>query len=243
MFTGIVEEVGRVRAVRRSGSGSGNAAEIVIEAASVLEGTRVGDSIAVAGVCLTATRLPVGGGVFAADAMPETLRRSSLGSLASGAPVNLERALLPTTRLGGHIVSGHIDGTVRVVRIAQEGNAHVVTLAAAPEIMRYIVEKGSVALDGVSVTVAHAARDEFAVSLIPHTFANTTLGGLASGDVVNVECDVIGKYVERLMRLDAAGTNAAGERGVAPDALGAPAFGSRPAAGGLTMEFLLENGF
>ncbi len=240
MFTGIVEEVGRVRAVRRSGSGAGNAAEIVIEAASVLEGTRVGDSIAVAGVCLTVTRLSVGGGVFTADAMPETLRRSSLGSLVSGSPVNLERALLPTTRLGGHIVSGHIDGTARVVRIAREGNAHVVTLAAAPEIMRYIVEKGSVALDGVSVTVAHVAHDEFAVSLIPHTFASTTLGGLASGGVVNVECDVIGKYVERLMRLDAADANAAGERGVAPDA---PAFGSRPAAGGLTMEFLLENGF
>lgn len=224
MFTGIIEEVGRVSRLRPSGAGAG--AEIAIAADMVLEGTNVGDSIAVNGVCLTVRRLASHDHGFVADAMPETLRRSNLGSLVPGARVNLERALLPTTRLGGHIVSGHIDGEARVTSVVQEANAHVMTLTASPAILRFVVEKGSVALDGVSLTVAHVSGDNgFSVSIIPHTFAHTTLCERRAGDGVNVECDVIGKYVERLMALP-------GECGRDEDS-----------SDGLTIGFLQENGF
>ena len=194
MFTGIVEEVGSVAAVVRTGSSS----NITIRAAKVLEGTRLGDSICVNGVCLTVTRL--GHGSFTADVMNETLSRSSLGSLKSGSPVDLERAIAADGRFGGHIVSGHIDGTGTIAEVRNDGIAVWYKIAAEPRVLRYIVEKGSVAIDGISLTVAAVTARDFSVSVIPHTAANTVLGSKSAGDVVNIENDIIGKYVERLMQ-------------------------------------------
>jgi riboflavin synthase len=210
MFTGIIEELGTVE---RVGGG-----EIVLRAATVLEGTRLGDSIAVNGVCLTVTRLTSAG--FTADVMPETLRRSSLGNLRPGSQVNLERAMAADGRFGGHIVSGHIDGTGTVSSLRQEGNAVWVTIAAGPELLRGIVEKGSIAIDGISLTVADVTEQDFSVSIIPHTGGQTTLLQRRPGDTVNLETDIIGKYVARLM---------------------APA--NTPASGGITREFLTQYGF
>ncbi len=189
MFTGIVEEIGTVR---RTAAG-----HLSIGAQRVLEGTQVGDSIAVNGVCLTVTTLDAAG--FEADVMPETLRRSSLGALRPGSRVNLERALTLSARLGGHIVSGHIDGTGRVAALREEKNARLMTIEAPPALTRCIVVKGSVALDGVSLTVAAEAPGGFSVSLIPHTRGATTLDEKKAGDTVNIETDIIGKYVEKLL--------------------------------------------
>lgn len=210
MFTGIIEELGTVE---RVGGG-----EIVLRAATVLEGTRLGDSIAVNGVCLTVTRLTSAG--FTADVMPETLRRSSLGNLRPGSQVNLERAMAADGRFGGHIVSGHIDGTGTVSSLRREGNAVWVTIAAGPELLRGIVEKGSIAIDGISLTVAAVDDASFSVSIIPHTAASTILGTKRPGDTVNLETDLIGKYVEKLLT-----------------------FRDQPASGGLTLEILRQNGF
>lgn len=195
MFTGIVEETGLVRSIMHSGK----SVRLEIAAATVLEGTQVGDSICTNGVCLTVTALSEG--AFAADVMPETVRRTSLADLKTGSEVNLERALTVQTRLGGHIVSGHIDGTGRIVRRVQEDNAVWLWVECAPELMRYIVEKGSVAVQGVSLTVAAVREDgrAFAVSLIPHTQGTTTLHQAKVGDTVNIENDIIAKYVERLL--------------------------------------------
>ena len=193
MFTGIIEEIGKVRRIDRSGS----SARIDIAASIVLEGTRIGDSIACSGVCLTVIGISSKG--FTADMMPETISRSALGRLHPGGGINLERALLPTTRLGGHIVSGHIDGVGCIKSIAKNEIASVVTIEAPEEICRYTVEKGSVALDGVSLTIVDASTDSFSVSLIPHTFKHTTFGEAEVGDAVNIECDIIGKYVGRLL--------------------------------------------
>ncbi|MBQ8514090.1 MAG: riboflavin synthase [Ruminococcus sp.] len=212
MFTGIVEETGIVSRLENTPA----ACRLYIQARTVLEGTRIGDSIAVNGVCLTVTDLSAGG--FAADVMPETLRRSSLGALRSGSRVNLERAMAADGRFGGHIVAGHIDGTGKISSHRPEGNAVVVTISAAPDILRYIVEKGSVAIDGISLTVTRVTGTDFSVSLIPHTAKETTLLSKRAGDVVNLENDIIGKYVEKL--------------------LAAPAKSS-----GITREFLFENGF
>lgn len=193
MFTGIVEECGSVKAVRKGAS----SAVVEISASAVLEGTRVGDSIAVNGVCLTVTSLKPGS--FTADVMHETLRRSSLGQLRAGSPVNLERAMALGDRFGGHIVSGHIDGCGTVERIEADDNAVWYTVGAAPELMRYIVEKGSVTLDGISLTVAAVERTRFKVSVIPHTRAVTNLGAKTPGSPINIEADIIGKYVEKLL--------------------------------------------
>lgn len=189
MFTGIVEEVGVVRRVSDNG--------IDITAKLVLESTKIGDSIAVNGVCLTVTTLRAEG--FTADVMPETLRRSNLGALRSGDYVNLERAMAADGRFGGHIVSGHIDGVGTIASLRKEGIATWVTISAQPEILRFIVEKGSVAIDGVSLTVAAVTDTDFSVSLIPHTGDATTLLHKRCGSQVNLENDIVGKYVERLM--------------------------------------------
>ncbi len=194
MFTGIVEEVGTVRRLIQTP----NRCELELSATIVLAGTKIGDSIAVNGVCLTVTKL--GTDHFTADVMPETLRRSSLGMLKSGSAVNLERAMAADGRFGGHIVAGHIDGTGKIQSIQPEGNAVLVTISASPELLRYIVKKGSIAIDGVSLTVASVTHTDFTVSLIPHTGAETTLLRHRSGETVNLENDIIGKYVEKLMQ-------------------------------------------
>ncbi len=193
MFTGIVEEIGTVRSVV-SGSHSGS---MSVRAKKVLENTKIGDSIAVNGVCLTVTSLQSDG--FSADVMPETLRRSNLGELRSGSPVNLERAMAADGRFGGHIVSGHIDGCGRISKITKEQNAVWLKIAADAQILGLIVEKGSIAIDGVSLTVAGVTSSDFSVSIIPHTGSETMLLQKRTGDTVNLENDIIGKYVQRLM--------------------------------------------
>ena len=194
MFTGIVEEKGKLAKVL-SGQESGS---IDIKANVVLEGTKIGDSIAVNGVCLTVTSLRGDG--FTADVMPETLRRTNLGKLAIGAEVNLERAIAAGGRFGGHIVSGHIDGTGTIKSLKPEGNAVWVAINAGPEILHLVVEKGSICIDGISLTVAYVDDSEFRVSIIPHTGAETTLLKKKAGDIVNLETDIVGKYVEKLIK-------------------------------------------
>lgn len=194
MFTGIVEEIGTVKAVQRSGKSS----LIRIEAKKVLSDIHLGDSIAVNGVCLTVTDFD--GSTFQADVMNETLSRSSLGSLKTGSPVNLERAMSAEGRFGGHIVSGHIDGTGTISDIRKDGIAVWYTITASPHIMRYIIEKGSIAIDGISLTVAKVTDSSFSVSIIPHTAEQTILSQKNRGDTVNLENDMIGKYVEKLMK-------------------------------------------
>ncbi len=194
MFTGIIEEVGTVKTVQHSG----NSSFIRIEAKKILEDIHLGDSIAVNGVCLTVTHFD--STTFQADVMNETLSRSSLGSLRNGSPVNLERAMAAGGRFGGHIVSGHIDGTGTVSDIRNDGIAVWYTVSAKPEILRYIVEKGSIAIDGISLTVAKVTDNSFSVSIIPHTASVTILGTKKTGDIVNLENDIVGKYVEKLMK-------------------------------------------
>ena len=193
MFTGIIEEVGHVKSLHRGAKSF----TLEVEAEKVLEGTLVGDSIATNGVCLTVTSLTGHG--FTADVMPETVSRTALGELVSGSPVNLERALSLQTRLGGHIVSGHIDGTGRIADRRQDDTALWITIECDSKLLRYIIEKGSVTLQGVSLTVARVDARSFAVSLIPHTQAATTLHQAKVGDLVNIENDIIAKYVEKLL--------------------------------------------
>lgn len=193
MFTGIIEEVGHVKSLHRGAKSF----TLEVEAEKVLEGTLVGDSIATNGVCLTVTSLTSHG--FTADVMPETVSRTALGELVSGSPVNLERALSLQTRLGGHIVSGHIDGTGRIADRRQDDTALWLTIECDSKLLRYIIEKGSVTLQGVSLTVARVDARSFAVSLIPHTQAATTLHQAKVGDLVNIENDIIAKYVEKLL--------------------------------------------
>ncbi len=193
MFTGIIEEVGHVLSLRRGA----RSFTLEVEANKVLEGTQVGDSIATNGVCLTVTSLSKHS--FSADVMPETVSRTSLIELIAGSPVNLERALQLQTRLGGHIVSGHIDGTGRISKRSQDDNALWLTVECESRMLRYVIEKGSVALQGVSLTVARVDEGSFSVSLIPHTQSATTLHVARVGDSVNIENDVIAKYVERLL--------------------------------------------
>ena len=205
MFTGIVEEIGAVGAPRPG--------KLTVSAAKVLLGTRVGDSIAVNGACLTVNSVDTGS--FCVDVMPETLRRTNLGSLHVGDRVNLERALLVGGRLGGHLVQGHIDATGNIVSMAPEGKAILARCAASRDLMRYVVEKGFIAVDGVSLTVAGCDETTFTVSLVAYTRENTTLGNRRSGDQVNLEVDVIAKYVDKL----------------------------REGRGGITLSFLSEHGF
>jgi riboflavin synthase len=203
VFTGIVEEVGTL-ADRQD---QGDSAVLRIRARTVLTDVSLGDSIAVNGVCLTVTGVEPGvdgAGVWTTDVMAETLRRSSLGSVTDGAPVNLERAVSPHTRLGGHIVQGHVDGVGHIVSRTPGEHWEVVRIALPPDLARYVVEKGSIAVDGVSLTVSAVSAPAdpepwFEVSLIPTTLRETTLGTRATGEPVNLEVDVIAKYVERLL--------------------------------------------
>jgi riboflavin synthase len=194
MFTGIVEELGEVVALERGGGAS---ARLAVRGPVVTAGAAAGDSIAVNGVCLTVTGLS--GDVFTADVMKETLDRSFLGALEPGSPVNLERAVPAGGRLGGHIVQGHVDGVGTVLSREPGDNWEIVRFSLPPALSRYVVEKGSIAVDGVSLTVVEAAGDSFTVSLIPTTLELTTLGRKRPGDPVNLEVDVIAKYVERLL--------------------------------------------
>lgn len=241
MFTGIIEEVGTIASMQRGA----RSCVLTIKARVVLADAHVGDSIAVNGTCLTVTSFTADR--FTADVMNETLERSSLARLRPGAHVNLERAMLAGGRFGGHIVSGHIDGVGTVTSVRADGNAVWYTIAAPRSALRLIVEKGSIAIDGISLTVARVSDADFSVSVIPHTREVTNLGGVCVGDTVNLENDVVGKYVERLL---GAGGEADGAGGVADGTSGtlgslsasdAPSTPSAPNT--ITREFLLENGF
>ncbi|HYH24653.1 MAG TPA: riboflavin synthase [Blastococcus sp.] len=207
MFTGIVEEVGILAGQVEQGRPGEEAVVLRIRARTVLQDVALGDSIAVNGVCLTVTGVEPGddgAGVWTTDVMAETLRRSSLGAVAEGSPVNLERAVSPHTRLGGHMMQGHVDGVGRIVSRTPTEHWEVVRIGLPAGLSRYVVEKGSIAVDGVSLTVsAVSAVDDpepwFEVSLIPTTLRETTLGARAPGETVNLEVDVIAKYVERLL--------------------------------------------
>lgn len=213
MFTGIIEEIGTLENI---GSGS-----LTIHAEKVLEDVHLGDSIAVNGVCLTVTSFSKTN--FQVDVMPETLRRSSLGSIKKGGRVNLERAMAADGRFGGHIVSGHIDDTGTVTKKQREGNAVWVSIECGGNLLRYIAEKGSITIDGISLTVAALTDTGFQVSIIPHTGGETTLLEKEPGDIVNLETDILAKYMERLMLPR--------EEPRSQD------------RGGIDLEFLRENGF
>lgn len=224
MFTGIIEETGRLRSLDISGV----TGRIELEASKVLEGTNIGDSIAVNGVCLTVVELHADG--FTADVMHETISRTGFSQLRVGDIVNLERAMAANGRFGGHIVSGHIDGVGTVESLEHDGIAVWVSIKAPTDILKLIVEKGSIAIDGISLTVAYVDNERFKVSIIPHTGEETTLLKRHAGDKVNLENDIVGKYVEKLLRLGEptvyGGTRQKGDN-----------------ESGLTLEFLAENGF
>ncbi|MHB1006885.1 MAG: riboflavin synthase [Chloroflexota bacterium] len=209
MFTGIIEEVGHVRALR-----AGAEPSLAVTASVVLEGTRLGDSISVNGACLTVTALDAH--TFTVGLMPETLRRTNLGEVKPGDPVNLERALALGGRLGGHFVQGHVDGTGRLESVRQEGQARILRFTAPPAVMRYVVPKGFIAVDGVSLTVVESDAASFTVSLVTFTQQSVALAEKRPGQVVNLETDILGKYVERF---------------------------ARPDSGGLTADFLATHGF
>ena len=221
MFTGIIEEIGKIEYIAQGIK----SAVITVAADKVLEKTKIGDSIAVNGVCLTVTS--IGANKFTADVMAETLRRSSLGSLKKGSKVNLERAMAADGRFGGHIVSGHIDGIGVIRSLVKEDNAVWVEIETPSKILKYIVEKGSIAIDGISLTVAKLTDDSFSVSVIPHTGEETTLLSKKTGDNVNLENDIVGKYVERLINFK-------------QDEIKNMTDCSN---GKITMDFLVENGF
>ncbi len=193
MFTGLVEEVGTIHTI----DGDANGARLAIAARTVVEGLAVGDSVSVDGACLTAVTVSSDG--FAVDVVAETLRRTALGTRQAGHAVNLERAVRVGDRLGGHLVQGHVDGTGTVSSVRSDGASTYLTLTAPADILRYVVEKGSITIDGVSLTVAARHDGGFAVALIPHTLGQTTLGELVDGRIVNLEVDMVAKYVEALV--------------------------------------------
>ena len=219
MFTGIVEETGTIRTL----SINGMSGQIEIAAKTVLSGTKIGDSIAVNGICLTVVSKTQDS--FRADVMAETVRRSSLSSLGEGDAVNLERAMAADGRFGGHIVSGHIDGTGTITSLVREENAVWVTIRTPEDLLPYIVAKGSIAIDGISLTVAAVDRESFKVSVIPHTGEETTLLRKKAGDLVNLEIDIVGKYVGKLLGLLK------------------PEESKEPGGSGITLEYLTEHGF
>lgn len=223
MFTGLIEEVGIVRCVDKSRG------KIYVEARFVTSDTKrkplaIGDSIAVNGACLTVVDFSSGG--FTADVMPETFRRTGLGELSKGCPVNLERAMAADGRFGGHIVSGHIDGCGKILQIEEEGNAVLITISAGDGILRQVAEKGSIAIDGISLTVAKVTGQDFTVSLIPHTVKMTNLLSRKVGDMVNLETDILAKYVERLLSFGGNSGNLTENKKIS-----------------ITRAFLTENGF
>ncbi|MDE6908978.1 MAG: riboflavin synthase [Lachnospiraceae bacterium] len=193
MFTGIIEEIGEILAVQRNA----DSMILTIKAEKILDDIQVGDSVATNGVCLTV--VGIAGSSFQADVMHETMRRSALGKLKIGSRVNLERAMRADARFGGHMVSGHIDGTGSITDIRKDDNAVWYTIAAQPHILHYIIEKGSIAIDGISLTVAAVSKEDFSVSIIPHTLQQTTLARRRTGDLVNLENDMVGKYIEKFL--------------------------------------------
>lgn len=193
MFTGIIEEIGTINKVKRGN----RSASLWISAKEVLRDVKLGDSINTNGVCLTVTAFDTN--VFEVDAVAETMRLSNLGDLKPGSPVNLERALRLSDRLGGHMVSGHVDGTGVIVSITKEENATLIAIKAESDITRYIVKKGSVALDGISLTVVDVIENVFSVAIIPHTGLETTLLSKINGDRLNIECDISAKYIEKFL--------------------------------------------
>lgn len=209
MFTGIVEEIGKVKSIKKGAK----SASLSIGGSLVFSDLKIGDSIAVNGICFTVTS--INGNVFTADVMNETLSRSSIGELITGGNVNLERAMPANGRFGGHLVSGHIDGIGKISAIKKDNIAIWYTVKTDCKIMRYIIEKGSITIDGISLTVAKVERDNFSVSIIPHTAEETVLSEKKIGSIVNLENDIVGKYIEKFM--------------TAPN--------------GITKEFLLENRF
>lgn len=216
MFTGIVEEVGTIVSISKGAKSS----RLTIKGMLIFEDMHIGDSIAVNGVCLTVTER--NSNTFIVDVMAETLRRSSLGSLTKGSRVNMERAMAANGRFGGHIVSGHIDGTGWIEGYVREDNAVWVTIQTSPDILKYIIEKGSITIDGISLTVAYVDAHCFKVSLIPHTASNTTLLEKKAGDIVNLENDVVGKYIDKLLHYEKETSGY---------------------TGGISLEFLSQNGF
>lgn len=213
MFTGIVEEMGNVERIAQTGPGY----SISYKAKVVLQGTKLGDSIAVNGTCLTVTRLSPTS--FTVDVAPESLTRTNLGRLKQGDPVNLERAVTPATRLGGHMVQGHVDGLGSITALRTEADSIWVTVAAPPEILRYVVTKGFICLDGVSLTVVDVFPDRFTIMLVPHTQANCIQASKQVGYQMNIEVDIIGKYVEKFVS------------------------GPQQAATGVTQKMLQDNGY
>lgn len=221
MFTGIVEEIGVVVSISKGAQSS----KMTLQGNVIFEDMHIGDSVAVNGVCLTVTSKT--GNTFTVDVMAETLRRSSLGSLTNGSKVNMERAMAANGRFGGHIVSGHIDGTGEIESFVKEDNAVWVTVKTPAGILKYIIEKGSITIDGISLTVAYVDSHCFKVSLIPHTAANTTLLSKKPGDIVNLENDIVGKYIDKLLHFN---EDAEGEQ-------------SSKKESGISMDFLTQNGF
>ncbi len=193
MFTGIIEEIGTITDVKKGAK----SCAVTVNANVIFDDLKIGDSVAINGMCTTV--VTINDKCFTVDIMAESIRKTSLGSLKKGDRVNLERAMSPLSRFGGHIVSGHIDGTGTIYSFEREDNAIWVTIGASDDILRYIVKKGSITIDGISLTVAKLYKDSFAVSIIPHTAKETTLLSKHSGDRVNLECDIIGKYVERFI--------------------------------------------
>lgn len=193
MFTGIIEEIGEILAVQRNAESM----ILTIKAEKILDDMQVGDSVATNGVCLTV--VGIAGSSFQADVMHETMRRSSLGKLKTGSRVNLERAMRADARFGGHMVAGHIDGTGIITDVRKDDNAVWYTIVAEPRILHYVIEKGSIAIDGISLTVATVSKEDFSVSIIPHTLQETTLAHRRAGDLVNLENDMVGKYIEKFL--------------------------------------------
>lgn len=221
MFTGIIEEVGEIKSIKKGA----NSAVITIKAETVLGDLKLGDSVALNGVCLTA--VSIGKSEYSVDVMHETLNRTNLGSLKSGSRVNLERAMPADGRFGGHIVAGHVDGTGRIRTMQRDDNAVWIYIDTSADVLKYIINKGSITIDGVSLTVARVDDKSFAVSIIPHTGLNTTLLTKKPGDTVNLETDMVGKYVEKLLRFAGSDqTEADTEK-----------------ESGITLDFLMKNGF
>jgi riboflavin synthase len=207
MFTGIIEEVGKVKEFERIGK----EARITVSCRFIWEEIAIGDSVAVNGVCLTAVEK--GGGAFTADISQESLERSSLGGSKRGMAVNLERALSLGSRLGGHMVQGHVDGIGKVKTVREAGKGRVYAFSVPPQIEEYLVEKGSIAIDGISLTISAVREGEFSVAAIPHTVEETNLKGVKTGDAVNLEVDIIAKYVRRYMERGLPGADSAGGSG------------------------------